>query len=99
MSCFYKSEEWFSLPARIVIRLSRFDPHESPFIEWAGRYPIRKKSSDRLVATWSDNHIREAELQFWERLVPLLHKRARIMKGGPASIGGYKLYMDGRVAK
>lgn len=64
----------------------------SPYIEWAGRYPVPKKSSE-MIATASSSREREAEHQLWERLVPLLHERAWVMKGGPESMGGTKPHM------
>lgn len=69
--------------------------HPSPFIEWAGRYPIPKKPS-QFLPIGSSNHEREAELRLWERLVPLLHETAWVMKGGPARLGGHKLHMKSR---
>ncbi|MBI2224019.1 MAG: hypothetical protein HYU44_03525 [Betaproteobacteria bacterium] len=68
----------------------------SPYIEWAGRYPVPKRSSE-MIAKLSSNREREKEEALWERLVPLLHERAWVMKGGPKSMGGYKLHMKRRV--
>lgn len=70
----------------------------SPCIEWAGRYPLPKKAKDMHYAGVS-NYERDAELRLWQRLVPLLQERAWVMKGGPASMGGFRLYMDGRMVR
>lgn len=67
----------------------------SPFIEWAGRYPIPKRSSE-MIPVHSSNREREEEQELWERLAPLLNERALVMKGGPECMGGYKLYMKRR---
>ncbi|MDB5815978.1 MAG: hypothetical protein JWM03_889 [Rhodocyclales bacterium] len=64
----------------------------SPYIEWAGRYPLPKRSSD-MITVYSGNREREVEQALWGRLVPLLHERAWIMKGGPLSMSGIKLYL------
>ena len=68
----------------------------SPYIEWAGRYPTPKKFSE-VIAIVSGNQEREATRKLWERLVSLLYERAWVMKGGPASMNGYKLYTKQRV--
>lgn len=62
----------------------------SPYIEWAGCYPVPKHSS-AMIVLYSGNHEYYAEQELWERLVPMLYERAWIMKGGPESMGGYKL--------
>jgi hypothetical protein len=67
----------------------------SPYIEWAGRYPVPKKSSE-MIGIMSGSHEREAEHRLWNRLVPLLRERAWVMKGGPKSMGGRKLHMKQR---
>jgi len=67
----------------------------SPYIEWAGRYPLPKRSSEMSVK-FSSNIERRKEEALWERLVPLLHERAWVMKLGPASMGGHKLYLKRR---
>lgn len=64
----------------------------SPYIEWAGRYPIPKKASEMILVT-SGNRERQAEDQLWDRLLPFLYGRAWIMKGGPKSMGGTRLLM------
>lgn len=64
----------------------------SPYIEWAGRYPLPKKAIE-MIPIYSGNRERKAEQDLWERLLPLLHERAWVMKGGPESMGGVKLHM------
>lgn len=67
----------------------------SPFIEWAGRYPVPKRSSE-MIPVHSSNREREVEQELWERLALLFNERAWVMKGGPESMGGSKLYMKRR---
>jgi hypothetical protein len=69
--------------------------HLSPYIVWAGRYPIPRKAKE-LIGFGSSSRDREIEHKLWERLVPLLHDRAWVMKGVPESMGGYKLYTKHR---
>ena len=64
----------------------------SPYIEWAGRYPLPKKASEMLTIM-SGSREREVEQNLWNRLAVHLHERAWVMKGGPISMGGVKLYM------
>lgn len=64
----------------------------SPYIEWAGRYPLPKRSNN-IVPIYSGSREREVEQALWSRLVPLLHERAWVMKGGPLHMGGIKLYL------
>lgn len=70
----------------------------SPYIEWSGRYPVPKRAKE-LHFVGVSNFDRDAELRLWHRLVSLLGDRAWVMKGGPVSKGGYKLYLDGRKEK
>ena len=62
----------------------------SAYIEWAGRYPIPNNIQNYADASHS-NLEHDAELSLYERLAASLAKRSWIMKGGPASMGGYKL--------
>jgi len=62
----------------------------SPYIIWAGCYPVPKKAKEMIVQAWSGEH--EAEDRLWKRISPLLYERAWIMKGGPESMGGSKLF-------
>ncbi len=66
----------------------------SPYIEWAGRYPLPKEFSNMILVTSSPE--RDEEKALWDRLEFLLFDRAWIMKGGPESMGGNKLYMKRR---
>ena len=63
----------------------------SPYIEWAGRYPLPKKFSNMILVCSSSEPDEEKAL--WDRLFCMLNYRAWIMKGGPDSMGGKKLYM------
>lgn len=63
----------------------------SPYIVWAGCYPVPKKSKEMIDQIWGGEH--EAEDRIWKRISPLLYERAWIMKGGPESIGGTKLFL------
>ena len=65
----------------------------SPYIEWAGRYPTPKKFTELIVIS-SGTHERAVTRELWNRLVPLLLERAWVMKGGPESMGGHKLYFE-----
>jgi len=67
----------------------------SPYIEWAGRYPLPKHSSE-MVVIYSGSNERRVEQALWNRLVPLLHDRAWVMKGGPLCMGGTKLHLKRR---
>lgn len=67
----------------------------SPYIEWAGRYPLPKRSSE-MISIYSGSRERTIEQALWDRLVPLLHERAWVMKGGPSSMGGIRLNMTRR---
>lgn len=67
----------------------------SPYVVWAGRYPLPKKAYE-FITIGTSSRDRENEHKLWERLVPLLHDRAWVMKGGPESMGGYKLYTKRR---
>jgi hypothetical protein len=46
-----------------------------------------------FVLAW-DVRDRDVLVRLWNRVVPLLHARAWIMKGGPESTGGHKLYFN-----
>ncbi len=65
----------------------------SPYVEWKGKYPLPKKAIEMSHKTGSTRE-RDAENALWLRLVPLLKQRAWIMKGGPESMGGYRLYIQ-----
>ncbi len=77
-----------SITADEIMCLTRL----SPYIEWAGRYPIPKKSEE-IIAIGTGTHEREAALNLWARISALLYERAWIMKGGPESMGGFKLHL------
>ncbi|MCW2311590.1 hypothetical protein [Rhodoferax antarcticus] len=76
-----------ALTADKIMFLSRL----SPYIKWAGRYPIPRKSTELIVKVSGS---RVVEQNLWARIAPLLCKRVRIMKGGLESMGGYRLYLD-----
>jgi hypothetical protein len=63
----------------------------SPYIEWAGRYPLPRRASDMIVRGYSSSH-HKMEHDLWDRVVPVLKERAWIMKGGGKAQGGYRLY-------
>jgi len=65
----------------------------SPYIEWAGRYPLPKEFSNMIVVCSGS---REEEKALWDRLYFMLFDLAWIMKGGLESMGGNKLYMKRR---
>lgn len=65
----------------------------SPYVEWAGCYPVPKRSHEMFVLAL-DVRDRDTLERLWNRVVPLLHDRAWIMKGGPESMGGHKLYFN-----
>jgi len=62
------------------------------FVEWSGKYPLPKKVDSYLLAGHG-NREHAAELLLWDRMVEFLAKRCWIMKGGPAHLGGYRLYL------
>lgn len=65
----------------------------SAYITWAGRYPIPKRSPE-MVALHHGSREHKSEKGLWDRVMPLLYTRAWVMKGGPKSMGGYKLYIE-----
>lgn len=64
----------------------------TPYISWAGRYPVPKNRDD-MLALVSSNVQYEAQLRLWDKLVQILLNSAWVMKGGPANMGGTKLYL------
>jgi len=64
----------------------------TPYIEWAGRYPLPKRKEE-IVAIYHGTRQRDNELMLWNKLANILKERAWIMKGGPESKGGSRLYL------
>jgi len=64
----------------------------SPYIKWAGRYPVPKQPSDMSFPS-AGSRERLLEGALWDRMVSILGDRAWVMKGGPESMGGRRLYM------
>jgi hypothetical protein len=64
----------------------------SPYIEWAGRYPLPKKAEDVICVAHGSREY-QGELELWERLTEALANEAWAMKGGPAQLGGKRLYV------
>jgi hypothetical protein len=67
----------------------------SPYIEWAGRYPLPKKA-EAFIVLGHGSREHEAELVLWERLAEPLVNKAWVMKGGSSRLGGKRLYVKRR---
>jgi len=65
----------------------------TPYIEWAGRYPLPKNYDNMIVKTHSSMDYKK-ELSLWNRIAEPLIKEGWIMKGGPEEKGGNRLYFD-----
>jgi hypothetical protein len=64
----------------------------TPYVIWAGRYPIPKSHNDIMaICHGSDEHGRE--LGLWVRLKEHLANTSWIMKGAPGTTGYHKLYI------
>lgn len=92
----HKLESLANRPECVGLNISAGDLQSlgrlSPYIEWAGRYPLPKRVGEMIpITSCSQEH--KAELSLWTRLVPLLHERAWVMKGGPSGMGGVKFHM------
>ena len=68
----------------------------SPYIEWAGRYPV-PKSIEAMMIVYAGSRERMAEHALWDRLASILRDRGWVMKGGPESLGGHRLYLTRHV--
>ena len=63
----------------------------TPFIVWGGRYPIPLKA-EKYEARAHGTKRQAAASALWTRLFVILRDSGWIMKGGPSSKGGFRLY-------
>ncbi len=64
----------------------------TPYVIWAGRYPLPKWRNDIIVKS-HDNVKHRRELELWEKLKEHLENISWIMKGTPGGKGYHKLYI------
>jgi hypothetical protein len=68
--------------------------HElTPYVKWAGRYPLPKYHNDIIVQMHGSTE-RWLELELWEKLRKHLASISWIMKGTPGGKGYHKLYVQ-----
>jgi len=65
----------------------------SPFVEWAGRYPLPKKPSKMEVGFGIGDDEYELQKVLWERIFASLKQDAWVVKGGPLKLGGFKKHI------
>ena len=68
--------------------------HElTPYVKWAGRYPLPKYHND-IIVQWHSSDERWLELELWDKLKNHLASISWIMKGTPGEKGYHKLYVQ-----
>ncbi len=65
----------------------------TPYIRWAGRYPLPKKKEELIPITHS-NVERRIEVSAWQKLCSDLRDRGWVTKGKAVENGGYRLYFE-----
>ena len=65
----------------------------TPYIRWAGRYPLPKKEEKIIPISHSDVE-RRIEVSAWEKLYSVLRHQGWVTKGKSVENGGYRLYFD-----
>ena len=66
----------------------------TPFVEWAGKYPLPKKQKDYRGGFHTSSYEHDAEVALWDRLTGVLAEHAWVMKGGPERLGGKRLHVN-----
>lgn len=69
----------------------------TPYVTWAGRYPLPKYINEIFPQIWSPTYEAEEEA-LWQRIAPVLHGRGWVQKVGPDGFA-HKLYADKRIEK